>query len=55
MQSRVVQEAQMLSLRTANSSGEIHELMKLNCPMGQTNLQKLALRNRESTRKAEAK
>src|SRR5580658_5864140 len=42
MQSFVAQRSQTACSRTFTSSGESVEAMKLNCPMGQTNLQNAA-------------
>src|SRR5271156_2226645 len=55
MQSWVVQLRQVAWLRACRLKGESSEPAKLNCPKGQTYLQKLAPRKKVSTRKAAAK
>src|SRR5919106_1419819 len=55
MQSFVAQAVQTSVSRTATSSGEAVEATKLNCPMGQTNLQNVACLNTESISSAPAK
>ena len=52
MQSRVAHVLQVEALRTCNVVGEISDPTKLNCPMGQTYLQKLAPSKIESTTSA---
>ncbi len=52
MQSRVVHVLQVDALRICNVVGEISDPTKLNCPIGQTYLQKLAPRKKVSTRNA---
>src|ERR1700728_3376869 len=55
MQSLVWQRVQTACSRTFTSSGESVEATKLNCPMGQTNLQNAACLNNASTASATAK
>src|SRR5208283_1512463 len=55
MHSFVVQLRQMAGSRTWISSGETSDCTKLNCPMGQTYLQKAAPRNQPSMTKAARK
>ena len=55
MQSTVLQVPHVDASRTLNSSGDIVEAMKLNWPIGQTYLQKLAPVKIRSTTSAETK
>src|SRR5271168_3184834 len=55
MQSLVAQRSQTAGSRTCTSRGERVEAIKLNCPMGQTNLQKEACLKSPSTTNTAAK